>query len=243
MGGRLPSEVETATFTVRADVPPLASTSLLRNGQMVVERSGGALEHTSAQPGSYRVEIHLPGAPGTPPVPWLVSNPIYWFRPAPAAPRPVPGAAVPLPFAAGAWRSEQSPGTSASVTAEEPAVALTYRLAGGGVSSQFAALVRDLAAPPDFAAVTFVARASRPMRISIQLRFAHDGDQRWRKSFYADTVGRPVTVAIEQLRPADRPGPRPALSRASSLLFVVDLTNAAPAAEGSFTIADLAFVR
>jgi hypothetical protein len=125
----------------------------------------------------------------------------------------------------------------------EPAVAFAYRLAGGGASSQFAALVRDLAAPPDFAAVTFVGRASRPMRISIQLRFAQDGDQRWRKSFYADTVARPVTIAVDQLRPADRPGRHPALSRASSLLFVVDLTNAAPAAEGSFTIADLAFVR
>jgi hypothetical protein len=243
MGGMLPSAIETATFTVRADVPALASTSLLRNGQVVVERAGGALEHTSADQGSYRVEIHVPGAAGTPPVPWLVSNPIYWFRPASAAPRSQPDAAVALPLAAGAWRTEHSPGSSASVTPEEPAVAFAYRLAGGGVASQFAALVRDLAAPPDFAAVTFAARASRPMRISTQLRFARDGDQRWRKSFYADTVGRPVRIAVDQLRPTDPSGPRPAVSRASSLLFVVDLTNAAPAAEGSFTISDVALVR
>jgi hypothetical protein len=243
MGGLLPPATGTATFTIRADIPPLASTSLLRNGQVVAERSGGALEHTSAEPGSYRVEIHVPGAPGTPPVPWLVSNPIYWFRPASAATRSVPEAAVALPLPAGPWRTEHSPGSSAAVTPEEPAVAVAYRLAAGGVASQFAALVRDLRATPAFAAITFAARASRPMRISTQLRFAQDGGQRWRKSFYADTVGRPVTIAVDQLRPADPSGPRPAVSRASSLLFVVDLTNAVPAAEGSFTISDLTFVR
>jgi len=243
MGGILPAATGTATFTIRADVPAAASTVLLRNGQVVAERSGGVLEHAAAEPGSYRVEIHVPGAPGTPPVPWLVGNPIYRFRPVSGATPSVPEAAVALPLPGGAWHGEHSPGSSTSVTPEPTAVAVGFRLAGGGATSQFAALVRHLTATPDFSAVTFTARASRPMRISAQLRFSQDGDRRWGKSFYADTEGRPVRIAVDQLRPADPSGPRPAASRASSLLFVVDLTNAVPAAEGTFTISDLTFVR
>ena len=35
--------------------------------------------------GAYRVEVSLPGAPGQPPIPWLLSNPIYvGERPTPA---------------------------------------------------------------------------------------------------------------------------------------------------------------
>ena len=81
------------------------------------------------------------------------------------------------------------------------------------------------------------------MRVSVQLRFAQDGDRRWRKSFYAGLGRQAGQDRVDQLRPADPAGPRPVVSRASTLLFVVDLTNAVPAAQGSFTISDLAFVR
>ena len=84
---------------------------------------------------------------------------------------------------------------------------------------------------------------SRPMRVSAQLRFARDGDRRWRRSFYVDTVEREVRIPMSRLRPADGPGPLPPITRASSLLLVVDLTNAAPGSEGSLVISALQFVR
>lgn len=242
MGGVVPDGAGMARFDVRANVPPSAITVLLRNGQVIAERDGGVLEHTTGEPGSYRAEIRVAGAPGTPPVPWLLSNPIYRFPSAAPRSGPAEDAAVPVPMTPGEWRTEHSAGSSATVTPEQTGVTFAYRLAGGGAASQFAALVRDLAGPPAFTEIRFRVHAARPMRLSAQLRFAQDGDRRWRQSFYADPAGRAVRVAVGDLRPADPSGPRPAVSRASSLLFVVDLTNAAPAAEGRFAISDLTFV-
>jgi hypothetical protein len=241
MGAVVPGSAGRATFSVRANVPVSARTVLLRNGQVIAEQNGGVLDHVAEDPGSYRVEIHVSGAPGTPPVPWLLSNPIFRF--APAASPPAPDALAPVTVTAGEWRTENSVGSTSKATPEQGGVAFDYRLASGEPASQFAALVRDLAGPPPFVEMRFTVRASRPMRISTQLRFAQDGDRRWRKSFYADTVDRIVRIAVDQLRPADASGPRPAVSRASSLLFAIDLTNAGPAAEGRFAISDLSFVR
>ena len=64
-------------FLARAPVPaPGTVLVLLRNGTPVAQADGGALDYEGAAPGAYRVEVRLPGAPGTPPVPWIVSNPI-----------------------------------------------------------------------------------------------------------------------------------------------------------------------
>jgi hypothetical protein len=253
MGGTLPSTRDTATFFVRADVPPDASTRLLRNGEVIAARGGGVLEHAAREPGSYRVEIHVAGAPGTPAVPWLVGNPIFKFPPPLDTTSPLPAqsgepanpptADVPLPVPEGAWRTEASAGTTATLASEGAVVTFGYRLAPGEPASQFAALVRDLQGAPDASAITFSARASRPMRLSAQLRFAQDGDRRWRRSFYVDTVEKAVRIPLARLRPADGPGALPPLARASSLLLVVDLTNASPGADGSLVIGALKFVR
>jgi hypothetical protein len=125
------------------------------------------------------------------------------------------------------------------LTNEGAVVTVGYRLASGEPASQFA----DLPGAPDASAIAFSARASRPMRVSAQLRFAKDGDRRWRRSFYVDTVERAVRIPLARLRPADGPGPLPPVTRASSLLLVVDLTNASPGAEGSLAISGLKFVR
>ncbi len=68
---------------MRASVPPGARTVLFRDGREIKSADGGVLELDEARAqGAYRVEVQLPGAPGTPPVPWLVSNPIYFLPPA-----------------------------------------------------------------------------------------------------------------------------------------------------------------
>jgi hypothetical protein len=242
IGGTLPLDAGPATFRVRADVPESAMTFLLRNGEVVAQKNGGALDHASSDAGSYRVEIRTVRAPGSPPVPWLTSNPIFRFASVPGA----AAAAVPEPASSpvdGPWRTEHSPGATATVAAGKLAIEFGYRLPDGPPASQFAALVRDLPAASDFSAIVFRARASRPMRISTQLRFAGEGGVRWRRSFYADASERDVRIPIDRMRPADGPGNRPPAARASSLLFVVDLTNAAPGAAGRFSVAEVRLVR
>ena len=55
--------------------------TVFRDGAPVATGQGERLEHdAAAAPGVYRVEITLPGSPGTPPVPWIMSNPIYVGR-------------------------------------------------------------------------------------------------------------------------------------------------------------------
>ena len=241
MGGTLPPGRDVVRFTARAQVPASASIALLRNGQVAVERDGGALDYESAETGSYRVEVRIPRAPGTPPVPWLLGNPIFRF--APAAPQPLaqPSLAA-VDMSDRPWRSEVSPGSFATVAPSGPAATYTYRLGGGEVGSPFAAMVRDVRSL-DFSHLRFRAQASSPMRVSAQVRFAEDGNRRWRKSFYVDGQHKEVLLPLASLRPADGPGPQPPATRATSILFVVDLTNAVPGSDGSFTISDLSLLR
>ncbi len=77
------------------------------------------------------------------------------------------------------------------------------------------------------------------MRVSVQLRFESAGGARWRHSVYLSPESRQVVVPLYRLLPADEPTARPPVELATSLLFVVDLTNALPGAQGSFEISDL----
>jgi hypothetical protein len=239
MGGAIAPAAASVTFSARADVPANASILLLRNGEVIAWRTGGVLEHDAGEPGSYRVEVMAPRAPGAPQIPWVVSNPIFWFHPAAARPAPAP-LRVSSPLRGGDWRTEVSSGSRAIVSPVTAAVvSFSYQLAGGEPQSQFAALVHDLRDLPEFDAIAFKARASHPMRVSTQLRFAQDGLRRWRRSFYVDRIEREVRIPIAKLRPADGAGPMPPSSRATSLLLVIDLTNAVPGSLGDLIVSDV----
>ena len=262
MGGVLPEGSGTARFHVRAAIPRAATVLLLRNGRAVAESRTGELKHDASEPGAYRVEISVPTAPGTPPVPWLVSNPIYRFGPHVSVPSAVPSSSPGLSLMTRPWRVESDPGSSGTVTATGKSVTLTYRLRAAERASQFVALVVDLDRVPDGVKSLLVrGNADRAMRVSAQLRFARDGDTRWRKSVYLDAEQREAGIGVDRLRRADPPagvargqdddsarriaaGERlPDPTRATSLLFVVDLTNAAPGAQGSLTLTEVALVR
>ena len=243
VGGVLPIDAGPAVFTVRASAPPDATTILLRDGEPVARKPGGTLDYTTAEPGAFRVEVHLARAPGTPPVPWIVTNPIYRHLPAvePKSTRPVPLRTRLAP----ASRAELGDGSSGSVSPGEEGVTLSFSLGPEAADSPFAALATDLR--PDErdrlqAIESFVFRGSAeaPMRVSVQLRFAEDQEQRWGTSIYLDRTVRWVEVPLRGLRPADgRMAERPPISRATSLLFVVDLTNARPGDRGSFTVTEV----
>jgi hypothetical protein len=124
----------------RSNAPRGASTVLLRNGRVVRQAAGPVLSFSAeAAPAVYRVEVRLPNAPGTPPVPWVLSNPIYAGLPrSPAAvapPRRIVTRSISLLESAGgsAWRTEDDPASKASlirVGGAEPALVVTGTLAG-----------------------------------------------------------------------------------------------------------------
>ena len=86
-------------------------------------------------------------------------------------------------------------------------------------------------------ALCFDGRASAPMRVSVQLRF----DELRRQSM--GTIRLPRAEAREGSRAIDQTvagrwsgSPPPTFASASSILFVVDLTNASPGQSGRFDI-------
>jgi len=186
-----------------------------------------------------RLEILFDGAPGTPPVPWVVSN---WSGPRPIAPVPkLPQPLIAQPFRRSSpWRVEKDPASSGQVSVAEEAATLHYVLAEGRTSQYVAAAV-DLAPSLPYSALIFDARAARPMRVSVQLRFP-DGE-RWVKSVYLDTQDREAAARVEEMVAAGTPRPMPNVTTAESLLLVVDLVNSKPGDSGNFTIRNLRRVR
>lgn len=228
--------------------------SMPAGAEMIVVGNGAELRRTpeahSVLPiesarGGFRVEVRVPRAPGLPPVPWLVSNPIY-FLPPPAEPvaAPVEGEVIPLP-AGMAWHVEKDPGSRATLTASGGQLTLDYNLRTGDRASQFAALVADLQMrAPQFSRIRLNASAARPGRLSIQLRYPQGGGERWGTSVYVDSTPREVAVGIGDMRPADRQsGHAPHPSSAAALLFVVDLTNARPGDSNSIHVSNVRFGR
>ncbi len=234
------------SISVKASLPPDAEIVVVANGREI-DRAGTPELVSRLDPGvrSARVEVRVPRAPGTPPVPWLVTNPVYFLPAAPpTASVAPPTAIVPLRGDPG-WHVEKDPHSAATMRAASQEVSLRYTLASGAKASQFAALVADLkGALPAFRQVLFSASATRPSRVSVQLRFPAGGGERWGSSVYLDATAREFGVAVDRMRPLDRQsGPPPDPASASSVLFVVDLTNARPGDANAFTVRDVRLAR
>ena len=224
-----------ATFSARAPTPAGSTIVAYRNGSPIAQARGDTLDFKSSATGSYRVEVHTPGAPGEPPVPWLVSNPI--FRHGPPSYYTAPPRDLPLELKELGWRVEHDPASSARATPGPRGVEFEYSLATGERRSQFAALVYDLTqGTPGFENIVLPLEAARRMRVSVQLRFARDDGARWGRSIYVEDAPCVGSVSVAALRRIEGPVQRPELSRASSMLLVVDLTNARPGDSGRVTV-------
>ena len=253
-GDRVPGG---APLVLRAEVaaPALAPTlTLYRDGQSVTTLTGSRLEHQAdGTPGVYRVEATLPSRRGSgPTAPWLVSNPIYVGPAVPDVPvKTAPEVASrvlyrdgPSPLAI--ENSERAAGAVAIVRAEGGTqLSLRYALGGRLSDAPFVAFATGAPEIAGYSGVRFTGRASRPMRISVQLRTsAEQGSGRWRRSVYLDENGRAVTVPFAEFRPvASGQAAAPPLPSIASLLFVLDTMNTALGSNGEFWIDDLAFVR
>lgn len=186
--------------------------------------------------GRTRLEVHVEGAAGNPPVPWIVSN---WSGLPAIAPVPsLPELPIAQPFRRSSpWRVEKDPASSGQVSAAEDAATLHYVLANSR-QSPYVALAADLAPSQAYRTLVFDARAVKPMRISVQLRFP-DG-RRWVRSVFLEPEDHLIAVRVGEMAAADGSQARmPDVVLAESLLLVVDLVNAKPGDSGSFTVRNL----
>lgn len=252
LGGRLPvgAPVE---FSVTSNAPGDARIVLLKDGKPLTESRGATLAHTGpAGPGVYRVEVRLPGAPGEPPVPWLLSNPIYVrAQERPGSSRPAATAkAVQYGNGPADWRVEQSSRAQGALdvlpTLEGTELALRYALGGTLEEGPFVALAMPAGSMEGYDRLTFTARASRPMRISVEVRLPVSTieGERWHKSVYLDETPRVITVFFDDMTPRGQTSqPRPDLSIAQNVLFVVDSMNTPPGTSGQIWLDDIAYER
>lgn len=244
-------------ITVDAQAPDDARITLFRDGVASATAQGPRLER-DAEPGVYRVEVALPGAPGTPPVPWIVSNQIYVGR-GPVGDDTAPletGKAPPRTFATGYdggpardWTIEKSRGSDAAIdmigALAGSQLLLRFAISGAPADNPYAAFVmRATSAITMYDRLMFTARADRPMRLSVQLRAPSGGGERWRRSVYLDQVPRTIELPFADFRKvSETSAAHPGLSAIDSVLFVVDTVNTKIGANGQIQIDDIKYAR
>jgi hypothetical protein len=239
---------------IEVQAPAGARIGVVKDGSVMETRTGTLVElEEAATPAVYRVEVSLPGAPGRPPVPWIVSNPIYVGRdaaePAPAArPRAATFAVQYKDGQPQGWIVENSQGSLGAIDLIKNVtgthVALRYGLGGAASSSPFTALVLP-AGPelPKYSQLTFTGWADKPTRVSVQLREPTAGE-RWHRSVYLDETARPITIFFDEMTPRGITSTRsPNLAAVDTVMFVVDTVNTKPGASGQFWIDDVRYAR
>jgi hypothetical protein len=253
LGGRLPVG-QPVEFTVASNAPADARIVLLKDGAVVAEAAGATLQHLAPPgPGVYRVEVMLQGAPGDPPAPWILSNPIY-VRPPVAAVAPTPAKAGQTSIRydngpAEGWGVEKSARALGALDVLKAVggteLSLRYGLGGTLSEGPFVALTMPAGDLSSYDRITFTARAARPMRVSVQLRTPRGSQgERWQRSVYLDETPRQRTVFFAEMTPQ---GPTttagPDLAGVRDVLFVVDTVNTAPGANGQLWIDQVSYGR
>jgi hypothetical protein len=239
---------------VETNAPADARIVLLKDGESVTSAGGTSLAHrVSGARAVYRTEVHLPGAPGDPPVPWIVSNPLYvGFGSDPPLPVRPPATGFASQYDGGpaaGFVIATSPRSAAAIDvvgAADGGTQLSVRWALGGTLSEspYAAVVMPAGpALSGYDRLTFTARADRPMRISVQLRVATPGDgERWHRSVYLDDTAREVTVFFDGMTPRGVTSQRrPPLSDVRDVLFVIDTVNTKPGTSGVLWIDEVKY--
>ena len=245
------------TLRVNVQAPDAARIKLVKDGALLQTTAGTMLEQeVDATAAVYRVEIVLPGNPGEPPVPWMVSNPIYVGRgatdtaPADTHPRASQFTVQYGNGPATEWAVEASQASLGALD-EVPAVGgtqLSFRYALGGTvaSGPFAAFVMPAgSALAAYDRLMFTAWANHPMRLSVQLRGSEgEAGERWHRSVYLDPTPRDVTVYFDDMMPSGVTSrPQPTLSDVQSILFVVDTVNTPLGGNGTIWMDDVKYAR
>lgn len=253
MGDRLTLD-GLAMLRVETNAPDASTIRLLAGGMSVASGAPPRLEYEAPEmPAVYRVEIDVPGAPGAPPIPWLVSNAIYVGQP--TAPDTSSNAAPPSETVvvysnglANDWRVEKSVRSEGTIgvarTVDGTQLLLRYGLGGTLSESPYvAAVVTSTEDLTRFSGVTFSARAMKPMRLTFQLRAPGDTDRRWGRSVYLDEMARTVTIPFAEMVPLGAAIGTPSLGDVRDLLFVVDTVHAKQGSSGQIWLDEISYVR
>lgn len=119
-------------------------------------------------------------------------------------------------------------------------VSLEYKLGAGDRHNQFVALASDLHRSA-FTAIDLSLAGDRPLRVSVQVRRG-DG-RRWGRSFHVDPAGSALRIPLSGLRPIGGDANSAiAGTDVTSVLLVLDLTNAAPGRSGVLRVIASALV-
>ena len=251
MGDTLPMGAGT-TFHVESNAPANARVSLLRDGAGAAQSTGPRHEFTATEPGVYRVEVHLADAPGSPPIPWVLTNPIYLRTETNVA---VEKGTVPTftsryqDQSAEGWTVEKNAQSQGAIDAVATITGkqLKFRFALGGsdADSPFVSMVMPAGPIASADRIAFTAMASRPMRMSVQLRALGDaGSERWRRSVYVDEMMRTFVIRFDEMRSLDaKSKAHPSLDRVRDVLFVIDGTNARAGSNGQIWLDDVKYGR
>ena len=245
---------------VRASVtaPPQTTIVLFKNGERVHEVTDAPLEMNGGRDVAvYRVEASVRNSPGGPPVPWIVSNPIYAGVTRAAGARPAEQApSFRIPARVGEATVEKGQNDTSTLSdppidplarrvAGEPPLAWSFALSAGVPRGQFAAvqipITGGLAA---YDRVRFKVTSPKPLRAWVQLRAPVGNTERWGSTFYADGQERIIDLPLRLFAPIGTTSSQaPPLDRVESLLFVVDTLNFLPGSTGSMVLSEIAFVR
>jgi hypothetical protein len=230
------------TLLVRMAAPPDARMVILQDGESLFDTQDRELRlGVTAEPASYRVEIYAPGATGHPPIPWLVSNPIYvgmravHARARAATPRR-PAVRGRAGIAIDAWVREASAGSESAllppVTIDgESAHEWRFALAGGVAAGQYAALRFPQGGLGGHDRIELRARADGPMRVWVQVRTA--AGERWGRSVYIDDAFRTREVFFDEFQSLGLTStPLPPADAIDAVLLVVDTLNTRPGGRG-----------
>jgi hypothetical protein len=242
--------------TLRARVADVAGLSLLliRDGVPIVtsaETEIAARHEPAAGVAVYRVEAYIDGTPSRGDLPWIVGNPIRIGTAealAPPEPAALPAMAVATALGEDAWRDERDRRSRSSLTRTRTPWGtegwqLTYALGDGRPQGQYAAAVQPIARGRlrEWHALSFVAQAQTPMRLSLQLRDPATG-RRWARSVPLGPERVERVVPFADMRGVEDGAPPVALETVDSILFVVDTTNTVPGSQGTLWLGDLRLV-
>lgn len=228
---------------VHANVPQGGSIVLYRDGAQVHRVRTQKLIYTSNVEGVYRAEAWRSSENETP-LPWVVSNPIYVGGKAgpPALELSVaPVGPTLVPNGWERWEVEKGHGATGSHRLEGEVVVLTYGLAVRERVAQSVALAARVGIPAGAKGLSFVGRAGRPMRISVQLRRGSGAaEERWVRSVYLEPEPRDGVVRFgDMVRASEGSSPMPEVSSFDTVLFVVDTLNTSAGSSGAFSLRDI----
>ncbi len=250
-GDLIPADDGNIELQVEHNGPAGSRIVLIKDGETATTTADRRLRQVvPASRAVYRVEIQVPRAPGNPPVPWVVTNPIYIRNGDDEPDRRGEATSSAVQYEDGeapGWRIETSPRSKAAIdvarTIAGTELLLRWAIGGTKAESPYAAFAMPAGdALPGYDRMMFTARASQPMRLAVQFRLQNGS--RWRRSVYLDGTPRPIVVFFDDVRPIDPTSERRLpLAQVRDVLFVVDTVNARPGSSGQFRIDDLKYGR